>query len=431
MRLVILFIALSFSISLAAGSLVAAADGAPDTHGWAGQSGVSWHWILPPTANGLQPNQSWHAIAGAGDGAIYVAGMDHLTNSALYRIDPETRALVSVGDARAASEAAGNWTAGETVEKFHTRPLWHKGSVYVASMNRSSLNSDYLDVRGFHWYAYEAQQKIFRDLSAVEPGGASAEHGNIVATASDPKRNRIYGASVPTADLFLYDVASGTTKNLWRPATFDRPYVYTGRVMWVDSRGRLYFTAGNPINGAHDPAIYAHVYFYDPDTGFGERTDFKLQEPRALESGQCLDKGRRCVFTDDAGHIYLFEDAGPSWRYIGQIDRQNQWSFIWMMQVSADARTLFASTSLGVKPSVLFAFDLATGVTRPLCRIGDLDPALAGYEIHTGANAWDRKGRFYFASSGPRGVIVTRLDPAALLRNGVQGSPCKAPAKTR
>ena len=85
---------------------------------------VSQHWQLPNTPNGLKPTQSWHATGSSPEGDIYVAGMDHLTNSALYRLAPNQATLRYVGDARSASEAANNWQLTETAQKFHTRPLW-------------------------------------------------------------------------------------------------------------------------------------------------------------------------------------------------------------------------------------------------------------------------------------------------------------------
>lgn len=398
----------------------APAHAADPSMGWAGASGASWHWIVPETPNGLKPNQSWHATASAPDGYTYVAGMDHTTNAALYRIEQSSGRLEFVGDARSASEAANNWAPGETVEKFHTRPLWHKGQIYVASMKSSTLDNTYLGQRGFHWYAFNPGQKSFVDLSAKEPGGVGAEHGSVVAIASDPAHNLIYGAGLPTAEIFRYDVAAGRTENLGRPRAFDRPFTYTGRVIWVDSRGRLYFTAGNPRLGPQDESIYGHVHFYDPKTGFGERRDWRLHQPRALEAGQCFDGGKRCYFTDDIGNLYRFDDAGPHWREIGQIAHRDPWAFVWMFQVSPDERTIYAATSLGKNKSGLFAFDIGSGETQRLGDVADLDPALSDYQVHTGSGAFDAQGRFYFTSfvSGDGKLIINRVDPAAL-KNGL------------
>src|SRR4051812_40200798 len=66
-------------------------------------------WTVPATANGLNPDQSWFSVASAPDGKIYLGASDHLTNSALYRLNPADDVLRYLGDARASSEAANNW----------------------------------------------------------------------------------------------------------------------------------------------------------------------------------------------------------------------------------------------------------------------------------------------------------------------------------
>jgi outer membrane protein assembly factor BamB len=383
--------------------------------GWRGKLDGTWHWALPNTPNGLKPSQSWHAIGSSPDGNIYVGGMDHLTNSALYRLNARDGSLHYVGDARSASEAAQNWMPEETAQKFHTRPLWHRGKVYVATMDRSDLSDAYLARRGFHFYAYDPNLNRFADLSAAEPGGTAAAHGNLVTLASDPDRDVIYGAAVPTGEIFRYDVARGRTELLGRPASYAQKYVYTGRVMWVDSRGRLYFTASNP----KDPSVHGHVHYYDPETGFGEEKDWVLQDGQALELGQCSDGGRKCVFSDDRGHIYQFSQDEHSWTYVGQAKPGQIGTQIWLMAVVGNK--VYVATSTSPRPSettALYRFDLTTGITHWLCAWADLDPALKGLHVHTGYDAWDSEGRFYFTSfdgNPDQRVIVTRIDPARLL----------------
>jgi hypothetical protein len=386
--------------------------------GWRGKLDGIWNWTLPNTPNGLQPTQSWHATASSPDGDIYVAGMDHATNAALYRLQWREGTLQFLGDARSASEGVRNWMPGETAQKFHTRPLWHRGKIYVATMDRSTLDDEYLTRRGFHWYAYDPGPNNFTDLSASEPGGSAVAHGNVVTLASDPVRNVIYAAGVPTGEIYRYDVALGRTDVLGRPASYDQSYVYTGRVMWVDSRGRLYFTASN----SKSPSVYGHVHYYDPETGFGERKDWPLQDGQALEVGQCLAKEKQCIFSDDKGHVYRFDYDGPSWSYLGQIaiGQQATSTYIWLFDVTADASKVYTATSTSPEPSdltSLYEFDLRTGKTQRLCTLAELDPSLRDLHVHTGYDAWDPEGRFYFASFNGQPnqpVILTRVDPTRL-----------------
>jgi hypothetical protein len=65
----------------------------------------------------------------------------------------------------------------------------------------------------------------------------------------------------------------------------------------------------------------------------------------------------------------------------------------------------------------LYEFDLRTGRTQRLCTLSELDPALRDFHIHTGYDAWDPKGRFYFASFNGQPnqpVVLTRVDPTRL-----------------
>jgi len=91
-----------------------------------------------------------------------------------------------------------------------------------------------------------------------------------------------------------------------------------------------------------------------------------------------------------------------------------------MFQVSPDGRKAFAATTSyaeGAEPSFLYEFDLADGATRRICSLADLDPEMARRNIHTGYDAWDAEGRFYFASFAGASdvpVMITRIDPAKL-----------------
>ncbi len=379
----------------------------------------AWLWVLPNAPGGLRPTQSWHATGAAPSGDIYIGGMDHATNSALYHLNPRTGALVYVGDARTASRQAGNLRPGETFEKFHTRPTWLAGRLYVATMDYSVIDGGYLAHRGSHLYAFDPKAAKLVDVSARDPDGVSAPHVSVVTLAADAARGILYQAAVPTGEILRYDVATNKTVNLGRPPAYDRPYLYVGRFMWVDSRGQLYFTAGNVAYvNAYDPDIYQHVRFYKPGAGFGERQDWKLQARHAIETGQCIRGGAVCYLADDQGRVYRFTDEGPTWAYLGRVTSGTDMT--WVFQVSADGGRAYVVTT-GAVPA-LYEYNLAARTSTRLCALRDIDPAFAGYDRHTGYNAWDDRGRFYFASFasassplfGRVNVRVTAIDPVRL-----------------
>jgi hypothetical protein len=382
----------------------------------------SWLYLMPDTRTGLKPTQSWHATGATPAGTVFVGGMDHVSNAALYRINPATNRLTYVGDARAATERAGNLVPGETFEKFHTRPTWLAGKLYLATMDYSKIDAGYLARRGSHLYAFDPAAVQLTDLSAALPGGVSAAHLQVVTLAADPARKLIYQAAVPTGEILRYDVAGKRISNLGRPAPYDVPYLYVGRFMWVDSRGWLYLSAGHaPSRVTYDPAIYNRMYVYKPGRGFAALPTWRLQATRAIETGQCL-AGGVCYVTDDQSRIYRFADSGPSWAYIGRVVGGDQ--IAWVFHLSRDGRTAYTVTSEETPGAVaaLYEYDLVTRTARRLIAIRDIDPAFAGYNRHTGYNAWDDRGRFYFTSFpsassplfGKANVRVTAIDPVRL-----------------
>ena len=250
---------------------------------------------------------------------------------------------------------------------------------------------------------------ILHDLSAVQPGGISAPHLSVVTLAADFARNVLYQAAVPTGEILRYDIAEKKTVNLGRPPQYNVPYVYVGRFMWVDSRSRLYFSAGRsrgPVT--YDPAIFNHLYFYDPDRGFGELPEWRLQETRAIETGQCVSEGSVCYLADDQSRIYRFSDREPAWAYVGQVETGNETA--WVFHVTADGGKAYVVTSPETAGSIsaLYEYDLAMKTSRRICALPDIDKALAGYDRHTGYDAWDGQGRLLFCQLSLQAVAPVR-----------------------
>ena len=387
-------------------SAAPAADGAPGVR----------TWIVPDTPNGLHPNQNWHSVAGAPNGDIYVSGMDHETNSALYRIKHGTDDLEFVGDAKTASESASNWEPGETAQKFHTHPAFVNGAVCVASLDYSAIDNGYLKRRGFHWYRYSDGDAGLTDLSATEPGGTAIRHGGLATLANDPAHGLLWGATIPGARILSYDPATNVTADHGRPPAFGKGFCYTGRYLWPSKDGKVYFTAGNPAWGQKEPAaISAHVHYFDQVGGsYGERKDWELVEARAIETGQWNRERTRCYLADDLGRVYRYSEDGPKWEQLGALKHDGRW--VWVMQLGPDERSIYFVNS-GAPKDALYEFDIATGTTRRIAFLEDLSPDLVGRTRHTGHDAWDAGGRFYFTSfpwPADTSLLLVRSDPARL-----------------
>jgi hypothetical protein len=421
------FLAAAFSLTVLAGCKTAkpvpdglSFDDAPSAPARPPVSSAVKSWVLPPTANGLVPTQCWFSIAAAPDGGVYIGASDHETNSALYRIDSATDELTIAGDARTASEAARNWLPGETAEKFHVRPIYWQGRVYVATTDYSSLDPGYIRKRGFHWYAYDLAEKRFIDLSASEPKGVAGEHASIMATCLDAKNGLLYGLESPHGWLYQYDSARKRTVNLGRPKFLKNEFYNAGRYIWADDEGRVYYTVAGVDN----------VLVWDPAKGFVDRTDWKMRSQifrdKSLRLGQWTADGMRCYLADYEANFYLFNNADKSFTWLGRGEGDSSHYMrgetfrIRVLNVTADEKTIFFANDNSVKFS-LFEYDIASKKTRRLCYLSELDSRLAdpAFFNRAGNDSWDDKGRFYIASFGAErgkspGVLVTRIDPVLL-----------------
>lgn len=378
-------------------------------------------WQLPNAPNGDRPDQCWLAVGSDSDGEIYISGHDHINNSMLYRLHQLDNVVRWVGDAETSSQAVGNWLPGESAEKFHTRPLHHKDRVYVATLDTSNMNNDYLNTRGFHWYGYEAQENTMLDLSVTEPSGVGEPTMQIVTIQKDIQNDLLYGVSIPENKLVRYDIANAQTTVLGKPTAWTG-YFYSNRFIWVDSRGRVYITGGSSRsqwNRGESASTFDHVWYYDPATGFGELPGFQLQGPNAMEVGQ-WDRKREVLYTaDDQGNIYRFTDATASWSFVGQPDFAGVGGVpkTWVFQLSADAKKIYIGVSDVSYPNSIWEFDIATGATTELAKISELDTQASSQAFITGYDSWDSQGRFYISSfSMYNGVNVYMLgiDPVRI-----------------
>lgn len=399
---------------------------------------TSWRLPDPDGSHSFDPIQCWFGVGSDPDGYVYVVGSDHVNNSALYRIDPDTDKLRCLGDARSAAEAADNLHSGETFEKFHVRPTYFDGRVYVASMDYSGHDNDYRNYRGFHWFAYDIADDEFVDVSASDPDGdgVGGEHAQIAAITVDPKNGLLYGISNPRAHLFQLDVATGASVDLGKHPSIDDDITFPGRYLWVNGEGRVYFTYDNgSIDG------YGNVYYWDPDEGFGKRNDWDLQNGvddmypggwhisgNHLQAGQWTADGNRCYVSDRVGSVYRYDRQDESFTYIGQAGfgsaGDDDAFSSRMLQLSRDESTIYWVNDKywgrNYPGYVLCEFDVATGESNVIDQLNDLDgdAGKESFNYHSGYDAWDDKGRFVMVSFGNTGtndnVVVTRIDPVRL-----------------
>ena len=387
----------------------------PDRH----QARVRY-WVLPTTPNGSKPVQSWSGAAGAPNGDIYVAGMNYVDNAALYRLTPAGGdaakpglTLTYVGDAKAASQAAGNWQPGEPIEKFHTQPVWQGTRIYVANLNDLLLDNGYLSRRGFHWYGYDWNTKDSA-ISARQNQAASARRmaGCSASWSIAPATSSTGPAARPATSTPITSPAPRRRSSAV-PTTGGRTSTVVVRCGWA-ARAGLFHRRQQPqreVWGAYNPAIFNHVHYYDPATGFGEERSWALHDQRAIDLAQCFGSPRTCYLMDNVGHVYRYAEgvaAAASWTYLGSIgqNQDEKFGLVWVFHVRADQRKAYILARRGN----LFEFDLTSGAAKQVANLYTLEPAFKDYDFY-GSNAWDTKGRFYFTAFPKPGVTPknTRL----------------------
>ena len=379
------------------------AQEAPKNGGWAGKIADTKAWDCPNTLNGLMPDQNWHCVATDPNGEVYVGGMDHLTNSALYRLYQKDDTLRCVGDAKQASTDANNWQSGETCQKFHMHPTYHDGNIWVASTDRTDIGPGYLQSRGFHWYRYDIAKNKFIDVSAQESSGVAIPHLQLIPIAVDPVRNLLYGMSNSIGYVVKHDIALNKTWNLGKPPTWtSQQYIYIARFVWCDSRGRVYFSAGNERAQwymGEDKTVYNNLYYYDfTSNQMGKADGFALQGANSIECGAWNREHTRLYASSDLGQLYCFDDSAQTWTYLGRPDfagTGTEGIKVWSIQVTPNGRSLYVGRCDNADG--YSEFDLATKTSKPIFSVKELDDKAASFGYLTGYETWDRNGNFYFA----------------------------------
>jgi hypothetical protein len=396
------------------------AAGRPVAVGRAGKVPGVTSWVVPPTPDGLTPSQSWLSIGSSPDGQIYVTGSDHKTNAALFRLGRQDARLAYAGDARAASETAANWLPGETAQKFHVRPLYYHGRLYLATADFTDESAGFLNHRGFHWYAYDPAAGRFSDLCATETGGVGGEHASIVAMVIDEERGLIYGHDTPRGNLYCYNIATGRTANLGKPPCVPDGCHMPGRYLWINHAGRVYFT----ISACGD------VLFYDPKTGFGERKEWTIavEDHRAMvfRTGTLSLDHERVYVADAGGRIYRYDKQDDSFLLLGKAasdgaDYECKGSLkMRAFNLAPDEKKIYFIND-DAKVSAFWEWDIASHSTKRLCDLSALDDRIGAgkFTIHGGNDSWDDDGYLYFCSFGkdpanPTELILSRLDPVRL-----------------
>ena len=145
-----------------------------------------------PLLPGFSNHSIWSGLGVASNGRVYIAVSNHQQpggNAALYRYDPATDQMATLGDIKAISSAVGNWMPNESQHKVHTFLLEHAdGQLYFASDDYDP--SPFL--RGAHLYRIDPVTEMVEDYSQTTPFLMQQDLTVISNTGQNAERSGIF-----------------------------------------------------------------------------------------------------------------------------------------------------------------------------------------------------------------------------------------------
>lgn len=351
--------------------------------------------LLPGFAN----HSVWSALGRASNGKIFFAVSNHqhdTGNVALYRYDPATDEIVTLGDIEAISTAVGNWMPDESQYKVHSFLMEHSdGQLYFASDDHEP--SAFL--RGTHLYRIDPDAETVEDFSQNTPFLMTEALQVIANTGQNAVRSGIFIETYGVKGIGLH------------PAAPDLLYAMT----WPDGHLLQYrFSDGNmKVVGRSEKVAYVFhvdaegdVYFSDSDAV--EQTLYKYDasedQTLVLAGGMpaATNGGVGAIApTADGRFVYLLlNESKQVWR----LDRQDDsvaffantcgsnWWQLFNLHLSPDEQSLYFVSNNNDR-STIRRIDVATGVCSEVL---DADAVIGPRDLcFGGTGVWDEDGHFY------------------------------------
>ena len=251
----------------------------------------------------------WGDLCVARDGRVYIGVSNHLAvggNSVLYRYSPETDELKVVANI---GEVIGQRAAGRAVGqgKIHCRVMeGEDGRIYGGTMmggHYTDRIGTYVHPRSYpggHLWVYDPATGATRDLGVPVP------HEAIYSLWVDTDRGKIYGLTFHHRLFFTHDLKTGQVDI--------KGNIGVGEDVYADTTGRVY------TNGP-----WGNVVRYDPDTD--ELVDLPLYFPRKPDGTPDTNGPNMALLADDGklystsyqGHIYRFDPYAGEYGEIAQL----------------------------------------------------------------------------------------------------------------
>jgi sugar lactone lactonase YvrE len=352
-----------------------------------------------PLLPGFDNDSVWSALGRASNGRIYIAASNHQQpggNVAIYRYDPATHELVTLGDIQAISSAVGNWMPGESQYKAHTFLLEHAdGKLYFASDDHDP--SPFL--RGAHLYRIDPTTDAVEDYSQTTPFLMKQDLTVIPNTGQNAERSGIFIEYYGIKGIGLNPNAPDLLYAMTYPDGHLIQYRFSDGSMQVVGQSLR-------VSYAFYVSNVGDVYYTDVDAT--EQTLYKYDESEDTTSVIATglpgaDDGEIGAIAPEAGGRYVYfllARAEQVYRLDTQLDQFSffadlcgtNWWRTYNLHLSPDEQSLYFVSNNNDR-STLRRIDVAT---QTCSEVLDVDAVIGDRDLcFGGIGVWDADGHFY------------------------------------
>ncbi len=352
-----------------------------------------------PLLPGFSNHSVWSGLGKASNGRVYIAVSNHQRpggNVALYRYDPVSDEMVTLGDIKAISSAVGNWMTNESQYKVHTFLLEHAdGYLYLASDDSDPTPF----LRGAHLYRIDPVDEVVedytqttpylmkQDLTVIPNSGQNAERSGIFIEYYGIKGiglnplapDLLYAMTYPDGHLIKYRLSDGSMQLVGQSQR-------VAYAFYVSAVGDVYYT---DIDGSSQT-----LYKYD------ESADSTSVIASGLPGAPDGEVGAIAPQADGRYVYFMLAEAEQIYRLDTQLDQftffantcGTNWWRLYNLYLSPDEQSLYFVSNNNAR-STIRRIDVAT---KACSEVLDVDTLLGTRNLCFGGTAvWDDEGHLY------------------------------------
>ncbi len=353
-----------------------------------------------PLLPGFSNHSVWSGLGVASNGRVYVAVSNHQQpegNVGLYRYDPATDQMATLGDIKAISSAVGNWMPGESQHKVHTFLMEHAdGHLYFASDDYDPLPF----LRGAHLCRIDPVTKLVEDYSQTTPFLMKQDLTVIAITGQNAERSGIFIETYGIKGIGLNPLAPDLLYAMTYPDGHLIKHRLSDGSMQVVSQSQR-------VSYAFHVSDVGDVYY--SDVGQNSQTLYKYDE--STDSTSVIASGlpgapdgeiRAIAPTADGRYVYfLLAGAQQVYRLDTQLDQftffadtgGTNWWRLYNLSLSPDEQSLYFVSNNN--QSTIRRIDVATQTSSAVL---DVDALLGTHNLSFGGGlllciALNRRGQ--------------------------------------